>query len=480
MRIPNFIDTTFVSDDGKLTDTWRNILSQLFTELQKNTSVEGLVMPSQTDANIVSLGPNVANGSMLYNSDTKKPMVDVEGVFLPIQTGSEFAFNNTATGLTWTVGTSTLSLTPGYVIPTTTEETNWNSSYSKRVDTWTAPLQFSSNIASIPQSSTITNGYLSSSDWNIFNGKEPAITAGTTAQYWRGDKSWQTLNATAVGLGNVTNDAQTKAAIVPNTLPIGGQILVGNAVGTAYAPKTMSTDISLDANAVATITNNAVTNAKLAQAGANTYKGNNTGVLANVSDIATNTAFNQSFETLTANIKPNGTVSVGALSTIARANHIHAFSATQPLVYSAATGNISLGSRSIFISAETNGIYNNYRTRNLGAAGNFSFNFSIPSDFYSLVACYVQGFVSAGAAGANKNIDISVEYNSGNGQLYNQFTASDTATLYNLTGLTNRLYNLPITSLLTSLVADSVGGINVKHTALGGSIDYIGLLLIYV
>lgn len=36
-------------------------------------------------------------------------------------------------------------------------------------------------------------------------GKEPTITAGTTAQYWRGDKSWQTLNSAAVGLGNVDN-----------------------------------------------------------------------------------------------------------------------------------------------------------------------------------------------------------------------------------------------------------------------------------
>lgn len=36
---------------------------------------------------------------------------------------------------------------------------------------------------------------------------ETIITAGTTGQYWRGDKSWQTLNATAVGLGNVENTA---------------------------------------------------------------------------------------------------------------------------------------------------------------------------------------------------------------------------------------------------------------------------------
>lgn len=42
--------------------------------------------------------------------------------------------------------------------------------------------------------------------------KENAITAGTTAQYWRGDKSWQTLDKTAVGLGNVANVDTTNAS----------------------------------------------------------------------------------------------------------------------------------------------------------------------------------------------------------------------------------------------------------------------------
>lgn len=39
--------------------------------------------------------------------------------------------------------------------------------------------------------------------------KEDTIAAGTTAQYWRGDKTWQTLNKAAVGLGDVddTSDA---------------------------------------------------------------------------------------------------------------------------------------------------------------------------------------------------------------------------------------------------------------------------------
>lgn len=36
-------------------------------------------------------------------------------------------------------------------------------------------------------------------------GAEPAISSGTTSQYWRGDKSWQTLNKAAVGLANADN-----------------------------------------------------------------------------------------------------------------------------------------------------------------------------------------------------------------------------------------------------------------------------------
>lgn len=42
-------------------------------------------------------------------------------------------------------------------------------------------------------------------------GGEPTIAPGTTAQYWRGDKTWQTLNKTAVGLSNVQNVDQTNA-----------------------------------------------------------------------------------------------------------------------------------------------------------------------------------------------------------------------------------------------------------------------------
>jgi hypothetical protein len=45
------------------------------------------------------------------------------------------------------------------------------------------------------------------------NSKEPTITAGLISQYWRGDKSWQTLDKTAVGLGNVDNTSDANKPI---------------------------------------------------------------------------------------------------------------------------------------------------------------------------------------------------------------------------------------------------------------------------
>ena len=50
-------------------------------------------------------------------------------------------------------------------------------------------------------------------------GKEPTIAAGTTAQYWRGDKSWQTLDKTAVGLSNVDNTSDANKPISTATQP---------------------------------------------------------------------------------------------------------------------------------------------------------------------------------------------------------------------------------------------------------------------
>jgi hypothetical protein len=67
----------------------------------------------------------------------------------------------------------------------------------------------------LPTASGTNRGALSSTDWTTFNNKENAITAGTTAQYFRGDKTFQTLNTSVVP--ELTNLYYTEARVNANT-----------------------------------------------------------------------------------------------------------------------------------------------------------------------------------------------------------------------------------------------------------------------
>jgi hypothetical protein len=97
----------------------------------------------------------------------------------------------------------------------------------------------STHTFNLPTASATNRGALSSADWTTFNGKqdllvsntniktvnsttllgsgniavEPTITAGTTGQYYRGDKTFQTLDKTAVGLANVDNTSDANKPI---------------------------------------------------------------------------------------------------------------------------------------------------------------------------------------------------------------------------------------------------------------------------
>jgi hypothetical protein len=71
----------------------------------------------------------------------------------------------------------------------------------------------STHTFNLPTASATNRGALSAADWTTFNGKEPAISAGTTGQYYRGDKTFQTLDKTAVGLGNVDNTSDANKPI---------------------------------------------------------------------------------------------------------------------------------------------------------------------------------------------------------------------------------------------------------------------------
>jgi hypothetical protein len=68
-------------------------------------------------------------------------------------------------------------------------------------------------IISMPPASASVNGHLTSADWTAFNGKQANIVAGTTAQYYRGDKTFQTLDKAAVGLANVDNTSDVNKPV---------------------------------------------------------------------------------------------------------------------------------------------------------------------------------------------------------------------------------------------------------------------------
>lgn len=116
-------------------------------------------------------------------------------------------------------------------------------------------------------SATLTNKTISGSSNTITNvpqsavtnltsdlaGKEPTVTAGSSSQYYRGDKTWQTLNKAAVGLSDVdnTSDSTKNSAIATLT------------------NKTISGSV----NTITNIGNSALTNSAITIAGTSTSLG---------------------------------------------------------------------------------------------------------------------------------------------------------------------------------------------------------------
>lgn len=135
--------------------------------------------------------------------------------------------------------------------------------------------------------------------------------------------------------------------------------------------------------------------------------------------------------------------------------------------------------KEIFVAAtDYNANLGNIRTREIGGTGAHRFTFSIPSDFVSLVSCDLIGIISTGAAGSGRDIDLSSDYGA-IGEAYNIHTESDTTTTYDFTGKANQYASIDISTVLSSLSAGDFVGVFVDHNAIGGSIDYIGIKLIY-
>ncbi len=167
-------------------------------------------------------------------------------------------------------GTLALTLTAGYVIPTTTEETNWNTAYTNRITSLTVtgssgsatlilntlniptytlaglggitltdlsattPIFYdnTTGVFTIQVANTSQSGYLTSTDWNTFNGKQASgnyITALT------GD-------GTASGPGSV---ALTLATVNSNVGTFGSATQVGQFTVNAKGLVTAASNVTI-------------------------------------------------------------------------------------------------------------------------------------------------------------------------------------------------------------------------------------------
>lgn len=129
--------------------------------------------------------------------------------------------------------------------------------------TFTGTVTFPSpfTIGTTPVTTTGAQlNYLNSTTSNVqtqLNAKEGTITAGTALQYFRGDKTWATLNSTVVGLGNVTNESKTtmftsptftSSVTLPATITIGSTALLPDITELNYLDNATS-NIQIQLNA---------------------------------------------------------------------------------------------------------------------------------------------------------------------------------------------------------------------------------------
>lgn len=77
---------------------------------------------------------------------------------------------------------------------------------------WITPTKGLVGLAAVDNTSDI-NKPVSTAQGLLIATKEATIAAGTVGQYWRGDKSWRTLDKTAVGLANVDNTSDVNKPI---------------------------------------------------------------------------------------------------------------------------------------------------------------------------------------------------------------------------------------------------------------------------
>ncbi|MFA9203249.1 MAG: hypothetical protein ACEQSD_04545 [Flavobacteriales bacterium] len=181
-------------------------------------------------ANYVLAAPNGSSGVPTFRA-----LVAADIPALPYGTGTVTSVSVvSANGFAGTVATATT--TPAITMSTSISGLLYGNGTALAATTVSAPLAYSAGTLSITQSGAASNGYLSSTDWNTFNNKQPAGTYVTAVSV-----------VSANGLAGTSSGGATPALTLSTTIT---GLLKGNGTaisaatsGTDYAPATSGTSI---------------------------------------------------------------------------------------------------------------------------------------------------------------------------------------------------------------------------------------------
>lgn len=180
---------------------------------------------------------NSTNPSNYISSITSSNVTTALG-YTPVANARTITINGTTQDLTtnrsWSVGDLLSSGT--YPNPTWLTSLAW--SKISGAPTTLAGYGITDGITTSALSTVLSSYATSSALTSGLAGKESTITAGTTLQYWRGDKSWQTLNTTVVpeGANQYHTDARSRASISLTTTGTSGSATYNSTTGVLNVP----------------------------------------------------------------------------------------------------------------------------------------------------------------------------------------------------------------------------------------------------
>jgi hypothetical protein len=220
--------------DTSATTTKKITLTQVKTSLAlnnvDNTSDANKPISSATQT---ALDLKVTGNTAITGATKTKVTYDAKGL---VTVGADATTADIADSLNKRYVTDAQSTVIGNTSGTNTGDNATNSQYSGLAASKQDTLVSATNIKTINSTTVLGSGNIA---------VEPTITATTSADYYRGDKTFATLNKTAVALGNVDNtsdankpvstatqtalDAKTNKLIVTNRQTASYTLVLGDA-----------------------------------------------------------------------------------------------------------------------------------------------------------------------------------------------------------------------------------------------------------